>query len=239
MAIQRKVKTFYKIKNKHLRMLRGTIPGIIISGWIFQGFLYMNIYEKIYKVLLEISILLICYSLCSSFLTRGEGILLPLIWSLLIGHTITWFLNGQAMTMFIHMNLIPNSPGRFISYTDKLVNNVRKKNYIMGAAAFGGLTRCEYRSSSDLDVRLVMKEGILNGIRASHFCFVERVKALLNAFPLDLFAFDLEETHKKMNLSENPIILYDNSDHLKSLYRHSIYYEKFRKEFSKKYIRRF
>lgn len=236
MAIQRKIKTFYKIDNKLLLKLRRTIPGIILSGWIFQGFLYMNIYEKIYKIFLETFIIGICYSLFSSLPAYDGGILPQLIWSMLVGHTIIWFINGQAMTMLIHMNLIPNSPGRFISYTDSLVNNIRRKKFILGAAAFGGLTRCEYRSSSDLDVRLVMKKGVLNGLLASHFCFIERVKALFCAFPLDLFAFDMEEAQRKMDAAENPIVFSDDSGLIKSLYDNFLNYEEFRKQFSKKYI---
>lgn len=233
--IQRKNRTYYRITNKYILKFRGSVPGIVISGWIFQGFLYMNRYEKMYKIALELVLLFVCY-FTFFFLVNSVGFLQRIFWSLVTAHTLMWFLNGQVMTMLIHMNLFPNQPAKFIKHTNRLARNMRSKRYIDGAAAFGGLTRYEFKTTSDLDLRVVMKAGIINQLRACHFCFLERVKALFYVYPIDIFAFDLDTLIERMNTSEKPIIMYDPRGKLRSAYPRAVLYDDFSVGFSKKFL---
>jgi len=231
----------HKLKNRteknNKKKIKFTVSKLmmIVSAWIFQGFLYMNIYEKAYKIILET----LLFSLIFTFFLYVKPQLssfVSIIYSFLIAHTIVWFFNGQVMTMFIHMGIISNKPKRFIAYTDKLVNRILSKNCIRGAAIFGSITKCHFKKTSDLDVRLIMKKGIINRLLTCHFCFVERCLAFFQLYPIDIFAFDLNELKDKMSTDEDPIIICDRGGQLRSLYQSFLNYETLRKKFRAKYM---
>ncbi len=229
-----KKQTYYRINNQFLmRFLRSKV-GIVISGWIFQGFLYMNVYEKMYKICLESVFFIICFIIYN--LGNNFSFFSDIVFSLISAHTLIWMLNGQVMTMFIHMKLLPNKPDRFIDYTDKMYENIISKNYISGAAAFGSLTRYNFKETSDIDVRLIMKDGLLNRFMICHFCFLERVKAFFAVYPIDIFAFEGDDLKKRMNPDEIPIVFWDPEGLLKKMYPKTLSYSEFQDEFRKRFL---
>jgi predicted nucleotidyltransferase len=195
----------------------------------------MNSFERLYRVVLETLIFLT--SILFMYVVGGQTFnKVYLIYGFLTAHTLTWLFNGQFVTMLIHMNLIPNSPIRFLTYTDRLHARIQSKSYIRGAAVYGSLTRIEFRKTSDLDLRVIMKPGLLHRIRICHFSFLERLKACFFIFPIDIFAFELNELIYKMSSDENPILFSDPSGILAETYPRALSYEEFRVRFSSKFL---
>ncbi len=195
----------------------------------------MNGYEKVYKLAVELLLFLFCLLFFHRMGTPSGPF--PLIsLSIIAAHSMMWLLNGQAMTMIIHMGLLPTRPKRFIAYTDRLARSIASTSYVGGAAAFGSMTRCAFKETSDIDVRLIMKESISARIRICHFCFVERARAFFYRYPIDIFAFPIDEMKEKMDPQETPVILHDPIGKLTSLYPEALPYEQFSATFRKKFL---
>jgi predicted nucleotidyltransferase len=131
--------------------------------------------------------------------------------ALLIGHTMHWLFNGHVYVLVKKLGYAHTDKKRFTDYTAELSKRVSREPSIVAAAAFGSLSRGQLTEHSDLDVRIIRRGGAINGIRACFFTFLERSRALLGSFPLDIYTLDsLAGLRKeKLRSDEPPIILYD------------------------------
>lgn len=226
---------YFRINNQFISSFRKTKIGIFISGWVFQGFLYMNTFERLYKIFFEI---FLCLIFLFPFVVVSDRpfLKLYLLYVFLTAHTISWLFNGQFLTILFHMGLFQYNPRRFLRYTDNLLARILAKPYIEGAAIYGSLTKIEYRKTSDLDLRIIMKPGFFNRFMICHFAFLERLRAFVFLFPIDIFAFELEELTNKMSSYEDPIILTDPQEILVDKFVHALSYDEFRRQFVSKFF---
>lgn len=205
--------------------------GRIFSNWVFQGMLYMNPIEVLYKIGLDILLTVgFWFVLIRNFSLTGWVI----AWFL--AHTVNWIINGQPIAMRRHLDWGENDPHQFIRYIEGLEKRIKRRPYISAAAAFGSLSKGEYRETSDIDIRFVMGDRIINRFRTANYCFWERLRAALCLFPLDLYAFELEEMKRKMDQNEVPTIFTDPHGLLERTYRETVPFLLFRKRFRKKIL---
>lgn len=176
-------------------------PGRILSNWIIQGMLYMNPVEVVVKIALDVLLTGLWWFLIGQPHYAGGWVV---AW--LLAHTTNWLINGQPVAMRRHLDWGKNDPRRFIEYIESLERRLQKKSYLAAVASFGSLSRGGYKETSDIDIRIVMRAGIFNRLRAAIFCLAERLRAAFSRFPLDLYAFDLEELKHKMSRDEVPVI---------------------------------
>lgn len=201
-------------------------PGRIASNWVLQGMLYMNTVEIIYKLVLDVIIAVVLWYLV--FFDYGYyGILM----SLFFAHTINWIINCQPVALLMHIDIGSNNAEHFISYIEKLEKRIKTKRYIAACASYGSLSLGNYNPRSDIDIRVIMKDDLWSKIRAANFCFIERVRAFLSFFPLDLYAFTLDEVQIKMSPKEPPVSFYDPSGILKETYKELIEFDDFNQQF--------
>jgi len=146
-------------------------------------------------------------------------VLTVVIWALLFGqhglvdwfvswmlaHTVNWIINCQPVALL--------------------------RRYIAAAASFGSLSRGRYGDRSDIDMRFVLRGGLLQRLRLAGYCLIERLRAAIHGFPLDLYAFDLDEMQRKMNADEVPVIFYDPDSLIGQSYRESVVFNDFRARF--------
>ncbi|MGI6078573.1 MAG: glycosyltransferase [Fastidiosipilaceae bacterium] len=125
------------------------------------------------------------------------------------GHTINWIINGQICVVFKNLKLIKNDHVAFREYINGIQLRIKEEPSIQSAAAFGSLSRKSLKETSDLDVRIIRKPGVLNGIRACIFVLLERSRGVCSIFPIDIFVLDSPEQLNKLNNDEIPIILSD------------------------------
>jgi len=217
------------IKNPGLMELLQSPLAVTLSAWFFQGMLYMNRYELILKLLLDIFL-----TVCIGFIIPFAGFM---SWFLawLIAHTVNAIFNFQPIAVMRHMGVGETDPKHFIDYVSRMHDRINEKAFLQGAASYGSLSRGMFKKTTDLDIRFLMVPGIVNGVRASNFAFVERVRALLHRFPLDLYAFTLPELLSKMRRDEIPVVFYDPDGLIQRSYKEVLPFEVFRKSFVEKY----
>ena len=205
----------YKFVKKHPKSkLR---YALIPSGWIFQGLLYADKTEKAFKILIDFILMLIFYLIFINFI----NILESLIYAFILAHTFNWFFNSNLMIVFTKkygLSIRAFVISFQISYIEELQNRIKKENSIQCAAIYGSLSRNENCETSDLDVRIIRKPGVINGIRACSFCMFERTRAVFNKFPLDLFLLDSMKPLSKLRDDEVPVVLHDPDRKLEKKY---------------------
>lgn len=178
---------------------------IILTNWLFQGILYADKTEKVFKILLDfILTTVLCF-----FLIPFSNAYLGLIISLIISHTLLFILNGQLFALAKNFGIVYNEPERIIEYAHEIKNRASKSKSIDCVAVYGSLVRGEIKSTSDLDMRIIRKPGIFYGLNACIFGLKERFRALVSRFPLDLYIIDSPKHLLKMSSNEVPEILYD------------------------------
>lgn len=178
---------------------------IIFTNWMFQGLLYSDKTEKIFKILSDFSIAAFLFA----FITFSSNIYLNLLISLLASHTLFFIFNGQLFALSKNFDIVYNEPVRIINYANGLKKKASKEKSINCIVVYGSFVRGEINPTSELYIRIMKKSGILNGVRACIFGLKERSRALFSQFPLDMYVIDSPSHLLKMRKDENPKILYD------------------------------
>jgi len=213
------------VQNRFLiRVMRSDV-GIILSYWLFQGMLYMDIRETTFKVILD-----------AFFILFFSSIGIPLIISLILAHTINMLLNGHYFVMKHNMGRVSNNPQKIIGYLADFSLRLQKLTFLDGAAAYGSISRNLIKPTSDIDMRVFPEKGFISWAKAVLWVFKERTRALFLAIPLDIYAFDLDVIDSKMRPDESPIIFYDPGGRLVEKYREHLLFKDFARKFKESYI---
>lgn len=191
-----------------IKYLPKTIKILIIVGinWTFQSLLYMDKTEKVFKLVLDLILLVTFYMILKGVMNP----ILALITSFIVAHTINWIFNGHLFALLKTFGIVKTKPETFINYLNDLKNRSSDENSILLVATFGSISREELKETSDLDIRIIRKQGFFNGIKACIFIMLERSKSIYQGFPLDIYVLD--DFKSIYQLKEQPIILYSNSD---------------------------
>ena len=214
------------IKNPIIVAIAQTRIGRVFTNWVLQGMLIMNPVEIAYKLCVDIVLMLLILVFSTQGMTGYDvGI------AFLIAHTINWIINGQPIALLMHLDIGKNNAVNFISYIEKLEKRIKKKKYLAACASYGSLSVGNYKPTSDIDIRVIMKKDMWSKVRAANFCFIERVRAFLAFFPLDLYALTVDEVQIRMSPKEPPVIFCDPTNILKSIYKELISFEEFDKNF--------
>lgn len=174
--------------------------------WFFQGILYADKTERAFRFSIDASLTLIFFSIFSTFMRSSVGMILAFI----IAHTLNSFLNGQIFVVERHFSTSRNSQN-VATYIEGFKKRIIKEQSIQAAAIYGSYSRGEAKENSDVDVRIIRRCGVINGLRACSFGLLERTRALLNKIPLDLYVVDSTKHLLKLRKDEVPIVLYDPS----------------------------
>lgn len=201
---------------------------LILMNWMFQSILYMDRTEKIFKISLTLVLTFISFTLFQKYCP----VLVSLVISFFVAHTFNWIFNGQIFVLFKNLQWINTDICKFFTYSHALKRRIEKTDYFNLAVIYGSLSRDTLSSSSDLDVRVIRKPGLINAVKSLLFIWRERLLALMYKFPLDIYLLDDTSDLCKINAEEIPIILYDPDNYIVNNY--GKYY--FFKEISSKNI---
>jgi predicted nucleotidyltransferase len=202
---------------------------LIPSSWFFQGQLYTDKTEKAFKILMDILLIILFYSIIINFTNFYIGILI----SFIIAHSISWFFNTNFLILFTKkfgFSIRGINTSLDINYIKYFQKRIKYEKSISCAIIFGSVSREVNNEMSDLDVRIIRKSGIINGLRVCIFALFERTRANFNKFPLDLFVIDSTKPLSKLRDDESPIVLYDPERRLEKIYSEVIYFRKIVKE---------
>lgn len=191
-----------------IKFLPKSIKISIIIGinWFFQSLLYMNMSEKILKIFVDLTFFIIIFFLLKNTLNILEAFIL----SFFLAHSINWLFNGHIFALLKTFDIIETQPEKFNKYFDDISKRSSKENSICAVAIFGSFSREELKKTSDLDIRVVKKPGMINSLKSSFFVMIERTKAFLNKFPLDIYL--LNDYEDLSELGEPPVIIFSNKD---------------------------
>ncbi len=181
---------------------------VILRYWFFQGMAYMNRIELIHRLILEILI----FILVINIFYLNQAISLKFILAFFITHSLNLIINGHLIALCAHDLFwfsLYSDKTRFFLYMEEMRVRLARKNptYLKGAFFWGSLTRCNFKSTSDLDVRFIPENGLWAGFRTANIVFVERWHAFWAGFPLDAYMFmSREETERKMDVKNEPAV---------------------------------
>ena len=180
---------------------------IILTNWLFQGLLYADKTERLFKMCLDLGVTAIIFMILPNFNTIPR-----LLIAFFGSHTLNWIFNGQLFALAKNFGIVNNDPQKIIDYANGIKMRASREKSIDCVLLYGSLVRGEIKSTSDLDLRVIRKSGFINGIRACIFGLMERNRALFNKFPLDMYVIDSSRHLMKMRLDEAPITLYDQNN---------------------------
>jgi hypothetical protein len=228
------ITVLFKKHKKHLpKRLSGTALGeflkygfsIFVSAWLFQSILYMNWRETLIKLFIDVILIAL-------FIWMGIHWFI----SFLIAHSFNFAFNGQLFAMYTHMGATKVSAKLFLKETIASSRRISKSSSIQAAIAYGSLSRGCFKSTSDIDIRFVPKKGELNFWKACFFALKERCIAFIKGYPLDLYVFEPNVLLRKMRNDELPIMVFEENNCMKEIYKERINMNEFIEIFKKKVI---
>ncbi len=181
----------------------------IPRNWLSQGILYMDTTELLFRIGSEF-LGLCLFVLLSSFLLQIDIFhWKTILFSILIVHTIYWivFSNWWALMLFAFPGLRNAGENATCYYLSKMAARLETRQAIKALLVYGSVTRGEWHDKSDIDVRILRKEGLVNGFQAFVIVMKERYRAFLGGQPLDLFLADEINFLNKMRSDEKPFVL--------------------------------
>ncbi len=189
-------------------------------GWAHQGFFYLDRTQRIGRVVLEI----VPTAILAGLIGAVAGISLSHIWlwcaSLFLAHTLNWILNGNwwAGMLFAFPHLRNRGDRATCAYLNGMADRLRRDRAISGAMVFGSVARGKWHERSDVDVRLLRRPGVWNGVTGVLVLLRERWIALWSRQPLDIYLVDGIPFLKRMRADEPPVFLKRDDPRLELAY---------------------
>lgn len=213
-------------RSERLKAIKKAVPGgppkpqTLIKNWIHQGLLYMDKGEQSFKIFTEMVEVLLLFKFLSEFAQSVESVAGVAMISFVIVHTFNWVTNNLfwSIVMFAFPNLKNRGMEQTILYLKNMADRLRANKSITGMALYGSISRGQWHSRSDLDIRLLRAPGFLNLIRANLVMMRERFFAFLLRQPTDIFLADGVKFLSKMRSDEIPVLLIKRDKRLDTLY---------------------
>lgn len=205
MKSSRENKYASKFRFRPIRWLLGHAPIGLAVHWTFQGMLYMDKFERRFKLGVDIFLTSGCWLLLC--LWTPWRISLPI--AFFIAHTLNFVLNSQPWVVLKHYGCVRNTREEFIDYLKGFHQRCECEPSITHVRVYGSISRRQWSPTSDIDARILRAAGFVNGLRACWFLLRERTRATVAKFPLDAYLIDDEAMLLRMDPRELPIDLYD------------------------------
>ncbi|UCD41279.1 MAG: hypothetical protein JSV69_11970, partial [Chloroflexota bacterium] len=124
--------------------------------------------------------------------------------------------NGHLWATLRYYRMADLNYDKFENYHRELSKRLYSESSVVYAAVYGSLVRDEWGHQSDLDIRLVRSPGFMSCMRACIFVLLERTRALLSAFPLDIYVLDDFKGLHKLRDDEIPRIIKNDEEYIAS-----------------------
>lgn len=197
-------KYYAKVKSPWMQSIVGHKAGALTVHWVFQGLLYMDPTERLFKIGIDIVLLLVIGMPLSIWLPIPLAFLLGVI----VAHSVNFMVNGQIYGVLKHFGDVQNSWEAFNQEVARLQERVTQEPFIEFAAIYGSVAREEWSPTSDIDLRVVRVPGLSSAWRVCWFGVQERARAFWKGFPLDMLVLDKRESLNRL-AERNPVVLID------------------------------
>lgn len=179
----------------------------LFIGWAFQGLLHMDRTERFFKLGMDAGLTIMLAAVLKTFVGLYWAVGLGLV----VAHCINFAFNSQPYVLLKHFGRTRYDQSTVLEYAQLVKERINQEGSVLCAGIWGGFARDEHSDpkTPDLDVRIVRRPGVLNGVRACWLVLRERTRANLNQFPLDIYVLDGIDRLSKLRHDEIPIILAD------------------------------
>ncbi len=192
-----------KFSNPYIKAVFTNKYVILFTNWLLQGSFIASPVENIIRILLDVA----------AFIT--PLILLGNVWvailTLLIAHTVNYIFNSNAAHTRRFFTRYPDIEDKVKKMVDYIRENLVNHRGVKEVVIFGSSIRRELGEHSDIDLRIVYRNGFSNIINAYYFLTKLRWFAIKNNIPLDAFLASEENTLKNISLEERtkykPIVI--------------------------------
>ena len=178
-------------------------------GWLTHANHGRDRTELIVHWLLELSIAIALFSLIHFLLTLS--LLVSLLISFFITHTIWWVVNGNFHVYLLDSFMWVRNTGidsvlNYIKWYKKLVSSNQSVECIL---VYGSFCRSTFHDRSDLDLRIVRKNGSRGAGILLLLSIYARLFSLCRRIPTDLQVVDsMEFLRNQMREDERPVVVY-------------------------------
>jgi predicted nucleotidyltransferase len=206
--------------------------GVVASNWVAQSMLYAETTEVVFKLSLELAVFFALLGIYSLF---GDLTACVLVGIGGLTHTVTFFINGHFFNLGRFLGIVRSEARSFIEYPQGIGLRLKRRRSVMAVVVFGSLSKGRFSDTSDLDVRVIAKGGFIAGYVASFWVFLERFRALLSKYPLDIYTLNTKKGLEKINPEEPPIILFERGNEISHIYHDHLAYSEYRRRFLEKF----
>lgn len=202
------------IKAKRKAIL-GDFPKLLNlpRNWIHQGLTYMDVGELVSRIVIEY----LCIVLCITFFERLTNYIFI---AFIFVHTCNWIFNGLFWSVILFT--FPSMHNQGAEKTVEYLNNMRRRielcDSISGVLIYGSISRRAWHDRSDVDIRFLRKQGLVNLFFAVFVTMRERFIAFICKQPIDLYLADDVYFLKKMRADEFPLFLICRDTRLNNYY---------------------
>jgi predicted nucleotidyltransferase len=200
-------KLYIMPKNPLLYLLFHNKVSVVVINWAMQCMLGMVGVEIVIRLTIEL--LLILLMLLFIFDLSMKSFIL----AFLIAHTLNWIFNSHIVCTGRWIGITRTNKEAFFDYVESMRRRLINKKSIDSIILFGGISRGGvFKSTSDLDVRIIARHGLSNQIIACFYTIRERIISTLIWFPLDLYLATDHEQLRKLSKHETHFVIIDNFD---------------------------
>lgn len=168
---------------------------------------YMDPTERRFKISFDIAFSLLFFQL-------SDGTVRSRIISAFCGaHVLNFIVNGQLFVLLKNFDLVDIPKEKFERWMVMLGERYERSQSVDAVVVYGSLSRGDLSRTSDLDVRVLRRDGLVNGLVACSITAVFRFKALIHRFPLDIYVLDGTDSLDRLRDDEEPQVLVDKRGH--------------------------
>lgn len=179
---------------------------IIIINWFFQGTRGMQYKELIFRIFIEITLIIFFYKIIE----------ITLLFSIVISHTIFWIFFCQFWLVLRYFPFYTNNLHSMNVTCKKIIKKIKEFQYLNEAVIIGSLSKEKKISNvnSDLDLRIFFPEKIKSFFIINFFLNYLRLYSFLEKFPLDIYSYDNFDVLKKIDKKDKIFIVKDKKKKL-------------------------
>jgi predicted nucleotidyltransferase len=179
-----------------------TLPGKILSHWVFQGMLGMDRTEALFKIGLNTA----CIALAACAMPWRLSIVPRLMLATALGQTVGLVVDAQLPVVAKWHGGARRDPEALLERLDRVAAGLLERRSVLAVIAFGSASRGELHAGSDIDVCVLRRPGLRSGIESCSWVALERLRATADWVPLDIYVWDGLDRLDYLRPDEPPLL---------------------------------